>query len=149
MKKILYIMALLVSFNTYAECLIETNQDNELRNEVAKNGWNFEKYDELCQKLKNANAGVQISQVAMITQYQTTVATSAHLYPLELEKKYNQRFLSQRSFHAMATNPVRTSEMQKELIVLNANYALNSLITEGGLSEMLSNIDQIRKSLKP
>ncbi len=37
-------------------------------------------------KLKAANAGIQISQVGMITQYQTTVSTSIFLYPLELQK---------------------------------------------------------------
>lgn len=49
MKNLLYIMALLVSCNTYAECLLETNQDEELSIELQKKGWNFEKYDELCQ----------------------------------------------------------------------------------------------------
>lgn len=149
MKNILYIMALLVSFNTYAECLMQTSKDDALSNEVQKYGWNFENYDELCQKLKKANAGVQLSQFAMITQYQTTVSTTAHLYPLELEKKYNQRFLTQRSFHAMTAHPERTTEMQKKLILMNANYTLNGLITEGGLPAMLSEIDKIRKTLKP
>ncbi|HAV4199009.1 hypothetical protein NVT87_12355 [Acinetobacter radioresistens] len=149
MKNLLYIMALLVSCNTYAECLLETNQDEELSIELQKKGWNFEKYDELCQKLKAANAGIQISQVGMITQYQTTVSTSIFLYPLELQKKYNQRFLSERGFYAIASNPITTTEMQKGLKHINANYALNSLITDGGLPEMLNNIDKIRKVLKP
>ncbi|EXC32657.1 hypothetical protein J520_1486 [Acinetobacter sp. 869535] len=39
--------------------------------------------------------------------------------------------------------------MQKGLKHINANYALNSLITDGGLPEMLNNIDKIRKVLKP
>lgn len=59
MKNLLYIMALLVSCNTYAECLLETNQDEELSLELEKKGWNFQKYDELCQKLKAANANIK------------------------------------------------------------------------------------------
>ncbi|WP_336149023.1 hypothetical protein [Acinetobacter radioresistens] len=68
---------------------------------------------------------------------------------LELQKKYNQRFLSERGFYAIASNPITTTEMQKGLKHINANYALNSLITDGGLPEMLNNIDKIRKVLKP
>lgn len=149
MKKILCALAVLVSCNTYAECQIDSSQDDELSFELKAKGWNFEKYDELCQKLKKANAGVQLEQVPMITEYQTTVATTVKIYPLELEKKYNQRFLSQRGFNAIAANPVRTSAMQKELKHLNANYALNSLITDGGLPEMLKNLETIRKAIKP
>ena len=149
MKNLLYIVALLVSFNTYAECLLETSQDDELSSELANKGWNFEKYDELCQKLKRANAGIQIDQVAFITQYQTTVSTSIKIYPIEIKKKYNQRILSQRGFNAIAGNPARTSVIQKELKYINANFGLNSLITEGGLPDMLNNIDKIRKIIKP
>jgi len=43
----------------------------------------------------------------------------------------------------------KATEMQKGLKHINANYALNSLITDGGLPEMLNNIDKIRKVLKP
>lgn len=41
MKNLLYIMALLVSCNTYAECLLETNQDEELSLELEKKDGTF------------------------------------------------------------------------------------------------------------
>lgn len=100
-------------------------------------------------KLKRANAGIQIDQVAIITQYQTSVATSIKIFPIELEKKYNQRILSQRGFTAIAGNPSRATSIQKELKYINANFGLNSLITEDVLPEMLNNIDKIRKITKP
>lgn len=149
MKNLLYIVVLLVSCNASAECLLVTSQDDELSNELVKKGWDFENYDELCQTLKRANAGIQIDQVAFITQYQTSVATSIKIYPIELDKKYNQRILSQRGFSAIAGNPARTTTMQKELKYINANFGLNSLITEGDLPIMLNNIDKIRKITKP
>ena len=150
MKKILYISALIFCSNTYAECQLSTAEDYELRTIVKKEGWDFENFNELCTKLKKANATVAINQASQYSDTQVSVSTELRLYPNELAEKYKYKFLTQYSYTVISYSNVRTSKSEEQVMYDGANFALNSLITTKGLLDsQLKDLTRIRELVKP
>ncbi len=150
MKKFIPILLLAMCSSAYSNCYITSYKDNDLTEIINENdGWDLKDFDTLCQKLKRYNLGVHLSQIEMISKYQTSVATAAHVYPLDLDQKYDQMLLASTGIHSITTHPERTSATVKELKYSDANNALNRLNNDKeAWLEMIDQVAVIRKLVK-
>lgn len=149
MKKLATLLLFAMSSTVYANCVITSSKDYSLTDLIEKEGWNFDNYAEVCQELKRHNLGAKISQVAYISNSQTTVSTSIRLYPLEIDKKYNKIILTASGKTSMLLNPERTTEMMNKLKYQDANDTLSVLTTDKELwKDVLDQIAFIRKYIK-
>ena len=74
----------------YANCTITHFYDYNLQKVVNENnGWAIEKekFNKICNRLKEANLAVHFSQVAMISTSASVASTAIKFYPLEIQKK--------------------------------------------------------------
>ena len=151
MKKLLYISALVLFSNTYAECQIMTSSDTELTQAIRLNkGLDLKYYSELCAKLKTANASIAINQETLMTEKQLTVSTGLRLYPIEYEQKYKYQFLTRHVYNLISSNYERTSKSEIALKYASANTALDNLIEDKySLDLLLDDLAILRNRLQP
>ena len=149
MKFLLCIALFMLSVQSFANCSITSTKDDRLQNIINENkGWNFDNYDVLCAKLKKAKAGLQINQVTMISEYQTSVATAVKAYSLDIEKKYGAKLLTISGYVGIASNPKRTTNVEDELRYVNANYVLNELVNTKEIDSILNDLNKMSAILK-
>ncbi len=149
MKKIVALLLLLMSSSGYANCMISSVEDDELLNLLSKHGWSFENYEQVCQELKKHNLGVIFKQTGYISNYQSTVSTSIHVYPLEIKKKYNEVVPTALGAVSISVNPDKTKETIQKLRYKDANTILNDILTDQNYwQKTLDQVAFIRKHIK-
>ena len=73
-------------------------------------GYRKEKFNKICNRLKEANLAVHFSQVAMISTSASVASTAIKFYPLEIQK-YGEMVLTSTGYGSIDTNTVRTTEV--------------------------------------
>lgn len=116
-------------------CSITYNATNAVTEEIKKRSFVFENYDRVCAQLKKANAGVRISNVSMISPYQTTAAVSIQLYNLE-----GNQSLRTYSNHWIRYEQERTTTAEKQAIYDVTMSAFNEID-----ADMISALNKERK----
>ena len=124
MKKLL-LLSLLSAVGTSAfaasNCSITFSSDDQLTAIIKENSFDFENYDAVCQRLKNANASVNLRPYSVINERQTTAVVIASVTDINLP------ILSNRYSSSMWSSPERTSNKEKELLMLAVNDALSGI----------------------
>lgn len=146
MKALLLIFSLFITSASYAECIIYSNSSDTFHKILQERGWDLRNYNQICQKLKNSNIGLDINGITQISSYQTTVTTQVRAYALELAK--NKKFFPSNTVRVSITsNPERTTNMETNLIYRDAMSAVDKLGETDSLDTMINEINQLRKMI--
>lgn len=123
MKKILLLSllsALATSTFAASKCSILYYADDTLNAIIKENQFEFDNYDAVCQRLKNANANVLFNYISTITDKQTIVSVTAQL----IDSNFPISSLSNTS---MKWNDERTTFKEKQLLMQSVNSLLSNI----------------------
>ncbi|MDO5544148.1 MAG: hypothetical protein Q4F77_12740 [Acinetobacter sp.] len=137
MKKLLLLSllsALAVNASAASNCSITYIAGDKLTYIIKQNPFDFENYDQVCNRLKNANARVSLSFNSSIGERQTIAVVMATV----LDK--NLPITSHITSSSIWTSATRTTAMESELLMDAINGSLN-LINQ-------SDIDSLNESRK-
>ena len=136
----------------YANCMITHFYDYDLKKVVNENnGWDIEKekFNKICNRLKEANLAVHFTQVSMISTSASVSSTTIKFYPLEIQKKYGEMILTSTGYGSIDTNTLRTTEVLNSVKYDSANNALIRIISNDETwKEILDQVAFIRKYIK-
>ncbi len=145
MKKIfLSSLILFLSSSTFAaNCSITYKASETLSSAIEKEGFTFDNYEKLCQRLKQNNAGVSFSTVSQISPYQTTAAVVISLYPI------GKIGMTSATTNWIRYDESRTTNAQKSTLYGVAMAGLNDLADDKNqLALMLKQVSEIRTGIK-
>ncbi len=124
MKKLL-LLSLLSAVGTSAfaasKCSITYTSAAQLTAIIQGTKFEFDNYDAVCQRLKNANASVNLRHYSAINERQTTAVVMASVEDINLP------VLSNTYSSSMWSSPERTTNKEEELLMLAVNEALNGI----------------------
>lgn len=139
MKKLLLLSLLsAVGMSTFAasNCSITFSSNDQLTAIIKENSFKFNNYDAVCQRLKNANASVNLRSFSVINERQTTAVVIASVRDINLP------VLSNTYSTSMWSSIERTTNKEQELLMLAVNEALSSIIQSD-----IDNLNENRKKL--
>lgn len=152
MKLFIALLTFMFSSMGYANCMITSNYDHELRRVIYDNkGWDIEseKYNKICNRLKAANLGVEFTQMAMISQSASVASTNIVFFPIEIKDKYGKRVLTSTGYSSMSTDEIRATTTLDALRYATANRVLLNIIgDENSWKEILDQAAFVRKYIK-
>jgi hypothetical protein len=152
MKLFITLLAFMTSSMGYANCTITIFYSYDLQRVLHDNkGWGIEKekFNKICNKLKEANLAVHFSQSSMISNSASVASTSIKFYPIEINKKYGEMVLTPTGYASVDTNTVRTSEVLDSVKFDSANNVLIRMIdNDEAWKEILDQVAFIRKHIK-
>lgn len=123
MKKILSLILLSVmATSTFAasNCSITYNAAENLVAIIKENKFEFDNYDAVCQRLKNANAEVKFTDISAITDKQTVITVTVML----MDKDFP---IPSTSYTTMVWDDERTTIKEKQLLMQSVNVALSNM----------------------
>lgn len=122
MKKLL-LLSLLGAIGTNvsaaSNCSISYSADNKLTEIIRKNNFEFDNYNEVCERLKSANAKVDLRYSSAISNQQATAVVIATVEDI------NFPIFSNNYKRSIWSSPERTTAMEIELLMDAVNDALN------------------------
>ncbi|WP_168396101.1 hypothetical protein [Acinetobacter indicus] len=124
MKKLLLLSllsAIGASVSAASDCSIYYATDSKLTAIIQENSFKFDNYDAVCQRLKNANAKVNLRYSSAINVRQTTAVVVATVDDINLPIISNLYRTSMRS------SPERTTVMEKVALMDAVNDVLNGI----------------------
>lgn len=152
MKFFITLLTSMASSLGYANCTITNFYDYNLQKVVNENnGWAIEKekFNKICNRLKEANLAVHFSQVSMISTSASVASTAIKFYPLEIQKKYGEMVLTSTGYLSIDTNTVRTTKVLDSVKYDSANNALIRIVSNDETwKEILDQAAFIRKHIK-
>ena len=122
MKKLLLLSLLSIlaaNASAASNCSISYTTDVKLDEIIKKNNFEFENYDEVCNRLKNSNAKVDLRYSSAIDKQQTTAVIIAQV----IDKNFP--ILSNSYKRSMWSSQERTTAIERELLMGAVNEALN------------------------
>lgn len=133
MKKLLLLSLLsAIGTSTFAasNCSILYAADDTLSAIIKENKFEFDNYEAVCQRLKNANAEVVFTYISAITDKQTIVSVTVRLIDSNLP-------ISSPSNTSMKWNDERTTFKEKQLLMQSVNSVLSNIDQQdiNGLNE--------------
>lgn len=124
MKKLLLLIllsAIGASASAASNCSITYATDNQLSAIIKEKAFEFDNSDGVCQRLKSANAKVNLRYSSAINTRQATAVVIAVVEDTTLP--INSSHYS----YSMTSNPERTTAHEKDVLILAVNNALNGI----------------------
>ncbi|MEB6676764.1 hypothetical protein [Acinetobacter haemolyticus] len=123
MKKLIGCILLgMLNNSIYAEnCYISMSYDGGIQDIINENYFNFAHYDRVCQQLKQAKAGINITTSSAINERQAVAAAVIQLK----DKRFP--LLSDMNRSSIWSSPQRTTKEQKALIWEAINEATSTI----------------------
>ena len=124
MKKLLLLSLLCtIGMNVSAgsNCSISYMSDDKLIDILKKNNFEFDNYQEVCERLKSANAKVNLRYTSAISNQQATAVVIA------VVEDINFPIASDRYKRSIWSSPERTTAIEVKLLIGAVNDALNGI----------------------
>jgi len=124
MKKLLLLSLLYtIGMNVSADsnCSISYMSDDKLIDILKKNNFEFDNYQDVCERLKSANAKVNLRYTSAISNQQATAVVIA------VVEDINFPIASDRYKRSIWSSPERTTAIEVKLLIGAVNDALNGI----------------------
>lgn len=126
-------------------CVINYLATKDIVEEIEKEGFKFEGFNNVCMKLKVHGAMISVNDISQITEYETTSAVHINLAMSDASGKKIGSYVTEKGINFIVTNSYRSTAEEKKTRYRATMYALEELNKNPKyFREMLNQLDQLR-----
>lgn len=151
MKKILASLLLAMTAMTASakNCILYYYADQDIVDEIKKQGFNFEGFDNVCTKLKVHGGLINVNAVSQITDHETTSAVHINFAMADASGNKIGSYATEKGISFMVSNSYRSTAEERKTRYRTTMYALEELHDNPKFfREMLNQLDQLRMATR-